>query len=67
MNKFDTLYNQILSEEKKRIRTINVVDESGKTVKTYAPNHIGSTEQKLLDKAEKMAEEVKGKVHITYY
>ena len=66
MNKFETLYNQILNEQK-RIKTITVKDSNGKTVNVYAPNHIGSTEQKLRGRAEKEAKELNGKVDISYY
>jgi hypothetical protein len=66
MSKFDTLYNQILNEQK-RIKTIAVKDSNGKTINFYAPNHIGNTEQTLKDKAQKEADEIGGKVVITYY
>jgi hypothetical protein len=66
MNKFETLYNQILNEQK-RIKIIMVKDINGKTVNIYAPNHIGSTEQRLKSQAEKEAKELNGKVVISYY
>jgi hypothetical protein len=66
MNKFDTLYSQILKEQK-RIQSIAVKDKNGKTVKFYAPNHIGNKEQTLKDKAQKEADEIGGTVQITYF
>jgi hypothetical protein len=65
MNKFDAVYNQILKEQK-RIKTIVVKDRDGKTVNFYAPNHIGSKEQELKDKAQKEADKIGGTVHINY-
>jgi len=53
--------------ESKRIMWILVKDKEGKTVESYAPNHIGTKTQDLLDKAEKQAKEIGGKVKVTYY
>jgi hypothetical protein len=48
------------------IKTIVVKDRDGKTVNFYAPNHIGSKEQELKDKAQKEADKIGGTVHINY-
>jgi hypothetical protein len=49
-----------------RIKTIAVRDAHGQIIKFYAPNHIGSTETQLLEKAKAEASTIQGKVTLTY-
>jgi hypothetical protein len=48
----------------KRIKSITVKSPEGETVAFYAPNFIGSTEQKLVEFAEKLAAQIGGKIII---
>jgi hypothetical protein len=48
-----------------RIETICVRDPQGRLVSLYAPNHIGSTESQLLEKAKAEAGKIQGTVIIT--
>jgi hypothetical protein len=51
---------------KKKYKIIAVLDKNGKTVRVYAPNHIGSKESELKAKAQKEADEIGGTVYINY-
>ena len=49
-----------------KIQLIIVRDSQGELVTCFAPNHIGSTTQQLLDKANEMAKNLGGVVQTKY-
>lgn len=49
-----------------KIQLIIVRDSQGELVTCFAPNHIGSTAQQLLDKAHEMAKNLGGVVQTKY-
>jgi hypothetical protein len=49
-----------------KIQLIIVRDSQGELIACFAPNHIGSTAQKLLDEANEMAKNLGGVVQTKY-